>query len=403
MLIRELRVGPGDEGSVRATARLSWETDDREAVDLWFESTHPLATPDDDLMEAFLVAAAPVAMLHGERRVAFSEPLSRDAAERVGRVLARIASVAELTPPVIEGPVHGTHTQRPPAKGREMAFFSGGVDSLAMVRERVLATPGRRFTSGLLLFGLNTNDFTDGSVNAARLEAHEEHARRLLPLARECGLDLVRMTTNVRSLYPDFDSWAGVGSASGLAAAALISTEWDEGWLASDGLLVAHSSFVRRLVCQLSCFPLLSSDRVQLHVGQPSTRRLDKVRLLSGWPAAMAVMRPCLNIHLPERGRINCGSCEKCLRTMLALVALGSLSRAAAFDADDVTAGQLRNLDLASGRIAGFVEVIEPLRAAGRNDLAAALESAISAAAPDRPLSMLHRLRAYVNRVTGGR
>ncbi|MGQ0765606.1 MAG: hypothetical protein ACT4OZ_08070 [Gemmatimonadota bacterium] len=392
MLIHDPERSESVDGLTRVSVHLTWEASERRDSNLWFESTHRFA--GDDLMDAFLTAAAPLAMLLGERRIAVEHPVSSDVIDRLNEAQVRIASFSGLRAPVLHAPTHRSRDVVEVANQRSMAFFSGGVDSLAMVRERFLAHPPQTpFATGLLLFGLNSYDFADGRVDPARLAAHEDHARRLGPLAAECGLALVRMSTNVRSLYPDFESWAGVGSASALAASALAGAEWSEGWLASDGQLVGNSPFMRKIVGQLGVFPLLSNARVQLRVGQPSMRRLDKIRLLADWPAALAAMRPCLNIEVPGDGRINCGKCEKCLRTMLALLALGVLDRTAAFEADDVTIRELKNLDLGAGRIAGFVEVLEPLRAAGREDLTSVLERLIRGGAPAPAPSLWQRLR----------
>ena len=50
------------------------------------------------------------------------------------------------------------------------------------------------------------------------------------------------------------------------------------------------------------------------------------------------MLRSCFYGRIPPAGRINCGECEKCLRTMLALVALGKLDRAPTFWTPDVPA-----------------------------------------------------------------
>jgi len=52
--------------------------------------------------------------------------------------------------------------------------------------------------------------------------------------------------------------------------------------------------------------------------------RLQKVKLLSEWEAAFNNLRVCWEGSVPGE---NCGSCEKCVRTQLHLIALGKTPR----------------------------------------------------------------------------
>ncbi|MEO8577725.1 MAG: hypothetical protein ABI556_13530, partial [Gemmatimonadales bacterium] len=62
--------------------------------------------------------------------------------------------------------------------------------------------------------------------------------------------------------------------------------------------------------------------------------------------------------------------CEKCVRTMLGLLALGRLRDAPTFPFDDVTPAMLEPIWIDSpGILPYYQECIEPLRARGRSDL----------------------------------
>ena len=75
--------------------------------------------------------------------------------------------------------------------------------------------------------------------------------------------------------------------------------------------------------------PLWSSESLQvIHEGEAATR-LEKVRLLAQDEVALQTLRVCWR----NVGEVyNCGTCEKCLRTMVALQAVGALERCKTFD-----------------------------------------------------------------------
>ena len=52
-------------------------------------------------------------------------------------------------------------------------------------------------------------------------------------------------------------------------------------------------------------------------------------------------MNPCHTLSIPPEGELNCGRCEKCVRTMLALQAMGKLESVTAFHEDQVPASRL--------------------------------------------------------------
>jgi len=113
-------------------------------------------------------------------------------------------------------------------------------------------------------------------------------------------------------------------------------------WLASSGVageLVAHASHP-------DLDPLFSSSAVEIRVGDPHVARLEKVRRLADWEPARSIVQPCWqrSDRLTD-GRLNCGRCEKCVRTMLALLSLGKLRDCSAFVEDDVEPAWIRDVE----------------------------------------------------------
>jgi hypothetical protein len=121
--------------------------------------------------------------------------------------------------------------------------------------------------------------------------------------------------------------------------------------------------------------PLYSSQHVRLSHDGVELSRLQKVRQLRDWPAALDCMYVCTS---DTSGGRNCGRCEKCVRTKLHLLVAGALARAGAFEDDDVTADEVRNIRIKSeyARIC-YEEALPGLRQIGRTDLEEAVAKAI--------------------------
>ncbi|MEM7444980.1 MAG: hypothetical protein AAF414_16790 [Pseudomonadota bacterium] len=67
--------------------------------------------------------------------------------------------------------------------------------------------------------------------------------------------------------------------------------------------------------------PFLSSGKMAFRDDEGLYGRVDKVGLLSNYPAALEKLRVCLH---PFRAGRNCCRCEKCIRTMLSFIASGN-------------------------------------------------------------------------------
>jgi hypothetical protein len=263
---------------------------------------------------------------------------------------------------------------------RTASLLSGGVDGLAVLRANRLAYPADHPESVrdcILLFGANDFEFTADGPVAERLAAFERLEGRLRSLASEEDFSLLSVHTNTRLLSGDYTCWTSVGfGAANAAVAHALSRRFSKLLLASDGNGVdpppggAHPLLDR----------YFSTEAVEIwHEHAPWTR-LDKLRLLADWPAALRLMQPCHYVTIPPAGQINCGRCEKCVRTMLGLLALGRLKESSAFPHDDVTAAMIRSIPVATSVKADLLEqLVEPLRNAGRPDLVAAIERKLRA------------------------
>ena len=368
-------------GSTRLAMHVTWE--DRAAPDdtIWFDFSDDA---DEDILasaDVSLLAAFPLAMWYGERQLIVEGDVTPRLADGVRAAMALIAertptlrpvtlALTERTHPVVE-----TSTRRRPAA----LCMSGGVDALSALEENLRTTTAphsARYGRGVFAFGLNSYDFHDGQPRTERRVVFDAMATRLERFLGVYGLSLTRVTTNLRSLFPHFQAWWAVAHDTPLAAIGHAMRAGVHSLaIASSGVGVGPGVTPHPLMGAL-----LATPHLDVHAAQLMLSRLEKVRRIAAWPEALSVLRVCLHIDLPSDGQINCGRCEKCLRTMLQLLAVDSAALSQApFPSRDVSAAEIEQLSFDFSPARNHYPPLVPLLAArGRTDLSQAVERALA-------------------------
>jgi hypothetical protein len=380
-------------------ADVTWENRDAPVQTLAIETTAPFARDLEPSADAFLLALLPLAQWLGETRIRVEGRVCSRLRDGLRAAMQLFALWYDRCRPLRIEPTHGFAPTIPRREPRAACFLSGGIDALSLLRSNRLDYPRDHPSSirdGILLFGLNSFDAGASGPKPERLAAFESHADRMASFAEHAGVMLIPMRTNIRALYPDFASWWSVGFGAGTLSTALcVSGRIDRVELASAGLGM-------RLPPQGS-HPWLdhhyAMEAVAIRHAQVALSRFEKTRIVGEWDEALSVLRSCLYVRIPDAGRINCGECEKCLRTMLALVALGKLDRAPTFAADDVTPAMLEPLSIEDQMgLAYHTQCADALAARNRHDLAVPLRRKIDAY---RRRESRRRVLAFVRGVTG--
>jgi len=353
----------------RVTATISWEDTDRPAQEIYFETDKQFAEGLSSNPHAFLIGGLLPAMRHGERRVFVDGeicPELRDGLLTVmscichwygaGRQPVRIEAKTRLKP------------LNPRTPGRAGLFFSGGIDSLAALRLNRLNFPldhPGSMKDGLLIYGFEVE----------QTQAFEHVLAALAYIAQDANITLIPVYTNIRHLDTDWIFYRDEFQGAALSA-------------------VAHAFRQRLTVVSIAAtfdvpnlgpwgsHPLLdpnysTSDLRIRHEGIVLSR-LAKTKVVADWEVAFQNVRVCNKIESYRLGRLNCGECEKCVRTMLAFVALGILNRTRAFPLDDLSermAGSVRINDPYEESC--YRELLAPLGERGRNDLVDGIRRAI--------------------------
>jgi len=205
-------------------------------------------------------------------------------------------------------PVHAKDLPQPADRGTGVAcFFSGGVDSFYTLLANREAITHLIFVHGY-----------DLPLEAKELRTEASQAAQAVAAA--LSVELVEVETDWRRLVDPHVPWE-LSHGAMLASVGLLFQE------SFRTVLIASSHTYADLLPWGShplVDPLWSTGLTEfVHHGADATR-IDKCRLLAENEVAMRHLRVCWE---NRNGRYNCGECEKCVRTMVNLAAVGALER----------------------------------------------------------------------------
>ena len=318
MIIFEPRTRTTDRGTVELLAAVESRLPPRDGSrELVLE--YPLWCSDwiAPRADAFVAALILRAMSVGED-IEVRAPLSARLARGLEQYQRTLAAwfPHRLTPVEIRGPIEPAG---PASGGAVLTAFSGGVDSYYTLWAHVAGQETcelARITHGLFVHGF---DLPLSQADAAYDVARDRTAEGLADL----GIELVTARTNVQSFVPRRD-W-GLFHGSALAAAALALGRGVRRFYVpathTIGHLVPWGSDPR-------IDPLLSTETLEVVHDGAELSRVQKTAAIGAWPPTFGRLRVCVCY---DPAVINCGRCEKCLRTMMTLDLLGQLDRQTSF------------------------------------------------------------------------
>lgn len=368
MRITDLRK-EGDFGR-RATARVVWEDCDRAPLELYCETDPEFAADLTADPNAFLLAGSLPAAFQGEKRIRIEGAVCPRLRDGIAGALRQLSVwYGPRRVPEIE-PTGGFHPPYPRTPACAAQFLTGGVDSFHLLNRNRLEFPAdhpERFRLGLVVFGL----YAPGQE---RSEPARDHASRtlafLLPPATEAGLTLLPAYTNVLQLQPDLEYLAGEFLAAALAFAAhAFSSRMSSVTLASGTDLERLSPAASHPMLD----PSYGSAALSVRHEGILFSRTEKLREVLDWQTAFRRLVVCGN-H-PASPLLNCGRCEKCLRTMTGILALGGSLADSSFPASDVRAEDLRAITLHLGTDYHWRHFVPLLSSRGRDDLVRVISS----------------------------
>ncbi len=323
----------------------------------------------------FVLAAAVPAMAAGETRIASKLPLDPVLVEGIPSALAIIKHwcrdmSAAWTLPTLECAVEA-HVALP---GRATAsFFSGGVDAtFTVLRNHTIIPAGTRgrITHALTVFGLDLGYRADRDDRPA----YRQFLASATPWLESRGVAIVPVETNLRQLDSRSGFWGRAFNGFALSALAQ---------LFPDALEQVHIGTSGESLSESVQFPwgshpvlhpYLSSSEVQGRSPYVEFSRLQRLALIANDRGARRQLRVCF---ASRDGALNCGVCEKCVRTRLGLL-LCEADTQLGFTGPPVTPEVIARVSITSvlGQ-AEHEELRDALRAKGMLELAAAEDDLI--------------------------
>jgi len=377
MIIRTLATAVANTRIISAT--IEWEDQPYPEQVLEFEINDAEIIErrrlDEPCADAFLAACFPLAALHGEARVRIEEKPCPMLIEGLLTAHAWWTSWGGMCPrpPTIETPARDDRSRNLTGPRRAVSCLSGGVDGLhTLMHNRRLYREGdpAYIREALFVHGFDIGKRPRDPEN----ERFRIALDRLGSVAAEAGVRLIPCRTNLRHLPSKPGFWANRHNGAALAAVGHAAT------LGPAYLFVGGTYQVANPV-PVGSHPavdgLFSSQRLTVIHDGSRFSRLEKVRDLANWPAALAALRVCPG---SEGDRLNCGRCEKCLRTRLELLAVG-VEETAAFG-PSLTPIELWDEGVpepVGDRAIRYEDLLPPLRARGLHALCEVLEEKIAA------------------------
>ena len=369
MIITELRQETTPLTS-RVLATVHWEEGDRPPQEIFYEVDRSRAEGFAPDANAILVGCYLPAIRGGERRIRLAGPVCPRLRAGLGVAAALLQRWyrGSRSPIPIE-PEAGFRAPQPRSPERAAFFLTGGIDSMAMLHANRLAFPAGHpgaFREAIAVFGLTVPGQEE---SPAALDLRDRTVSALEDALEGTGIGLVPVTTNLSTLAPDIAFLElEFLSAALVSAAQLFPTRWSS-------VSIASGRDVANLFPQ-GTHPILdesysSASMTVRHEGL-ELFRLDKLRTIASWDRAIENLIVCMNPVLPPW--LNCGVCEKCIRTMTELIAVGRLEDARRFPCREVTSGMIDSLPRDAGFKRAWEEMLPELRRRGRGDLAEAIE-----------------------------
>jgi hypothetical protein len=385
--------------TARAEALVTWEESPRPSFELYFETDWRGVEDLSPEPEAFLTACLVHAAENGERRVlvegAVCPQLVEGGAAAVGLLGKWFGS--PRGPIAIEA-TNGLRALRPRNPARSASFLTGGIDSLHLLgtnRSRYPPDHPDFFADCLSVYG-------HLCAESDRSPWYERALVVLSGTAEEADLQLVPVWTNLWRLDPDLSLVADKSLGSALAATAhLFRGRWSRVTIASGRDVVRERPRGTHPLLD----PLYSSSAVEIrHRASPFTR-FERLRAIAGFRPGLESLVVCL--AYPEPPYLNCGRCEKCVRTMTCLLALGLLERARHFPPRQITPEVIEQVSVGPNEADYWTDALPALAEKGRNDLVAAVQKKIAEARRvqdwHRDAGLKGRLRRFDRRHLGGR
>lgn len=359
----------------KVTAKIQWEDCDRPDDEVFIATESAFENDIAPNPHAFLAGVLVPALHFGEHRITMDVPVCPRLKQGLKTAMGLFENWSDgrMIPLSLEMATQ-TSTAYPDRPPRAGMFLSGGMDSLATLRRNRKTFPLSHpdaIKDGFLVHGFDIGGVVE---RGPKLHVFERARAHMVEVALDAGITLIPVYTNIRHLCDRRDLWLTYFFGAVLAAV---------GHAFAPRNHLVHMAASYDLGNLVPCGshplldPLLGSADMEIRHCDAELKRIDKLRIVADWPAAFHNFRVCL-ANVPDR--LNCGRCEKCVRTMTGLAAIGRLDQTRAFVENEVTPEMFEPFKITIRHREPFYrEMIAPLKAVGRHDLVDVIERKLAA------------------------
>ncbi len=363
--------------AVRTEATVVWEESDRPPLTVFFETSGTSTGAADP--NAFLAAAAIPAFRRGERRIAIEASICPRLRDGIAAAAALLGAWNRhgRPAPAIE-PARGFVPPPPAPRRRAAIMASGGIDSTFEIFRNRRDLPRDHPLAFSEAVRLRDFIFPVDSPPERRAHVEVRAARAVARIAEAAGLERSEILTNAGELEPDAEGHLRWAHGSLLASGALAA-----GARLTDVTISASHDLHNGL------FPWGSHPLIEPHLGTAAVAirfrgieitRLRKTAAFARWPAALESLYVCGQGPLPGES-VNCGACDKCVRTRLSLLLAAGIERPPTFPPERFSADTIDAVaPLDDFRMMSYYwgELRMAAREAGRRDFAEAIARLIA-------------------------
>ena len=320
MIIHPPRITPmGDDFLISSTIEIRGAAR-RTPENLWFR--FPASSQPSGDCDPFVIALLLLAMQNGED-IEVHGSLSRrfyEGLDRYQRVFQDWFpdrfSLVEIRP----GSLRDDSPSAAPGRG---SAFSGGVDSFY-----TFLTLREQLTHTIFMAGFDMPVNLTWSIG--------ELTRSYSAMMKETGIEFITGSTNIRAFVNAVD-WTNAHGPALVASALFFKHRLSEFYVPSsytDGTYPRWGSHPE-------LEPLLSTESMRFVHHGSHVNRVQKLQLVARAPMSYQRLRVC---WIQDIGLRNCGICEKCVRTQIALEIVGALRQYSTFEKGSLDHSKIRGL-----------------------------------------------------------
>ncbi|WP_199930490.1 hypothetical protein [Sedimenticola thiotaurini] len=356
---------------------LQWENHDQKNDTVIFNIPADYVADEISINTALAIALSLPALHKGENRLKLPVPIDPATLNGILYVLAQQSgwfgyNHKEFT---IEADTHNLAVTKKRAP-RAGSFFSGGVDSFWTLKRNHTTLPLEhplRIRDIIFVFGFDIGwkENQPGNTNL-----YDDTTELFKDFCLNNNLNVINIRTNIRHIFDDSNFWAARWHGMVLSSISyLLSNKLTDIFIPATNDLWHPDAWGTSPLIE----PYLSNQDIHLYHDGADHTRLDKVKFIARWPDELKPLRICTKTDDIPDGFLNCGKCEKCLRTKLELIASGiDPDTIGSFSVPGIDLERLHKISPSTLYLASeYEELLDPLNALNRTDLTIPIESII--------------------------